>query len=253
MGDPASPPSVAGKVMAILAAFLPGDVRLTLTEICRRAGLPLSTGHRLVGELVGGGFLERLPDGSYRVGMRLWRIGAQATEPRELRELALPYMEDLYAATRENVQLAVLSDDQALYVERLRGPRSVPIVTRVAAELPLHATGVGKVLLAFGPPELTDRVIAAGLHRHTPHTITDPVRLRAELARIRDSGVAGTDEEMSLGSRSVAVPVRSRGRVVAALSLVTRRHAGDMRLLAPALLTAARALSRDLDAEAGFR
>src|SRR6266403_541594 len=93
------PPSVAGKVMAILEAFAPGGVRLTLTEVCRRAG-----------ELTGGGFLERLPDGSYRVGMRLWRIGAQASAATALRELALPHMEDLYEVTHENVQLAVVSD-----------------------------------------------------------------------------------------------------------------------------------------------
>src|SRR5258707_14898368 len=107
------PPSVTGKVMAILEASAPGGVRLTLTEVCRRAGLPLATGHRLVGELTGGGFLERLPDGSYRIGMRLWRIGAQASAPTSLRELALPHMEDLYEVTPENVQLPVLSGQKA--------------------------------------------------------------------------------------------------------------------------------------------
>ncbi|MFC7648860.1 IclR family transcriptional regulator [Streptosporangium lutulentum] len=242
-------PTVTGKVMAILGAFLPGDVRLTLTEICRRAELPLATGHRLVGELADGGFVERLPDGTYRVGMRLWQIGSQAAEPRELRELALPYMEDLYAATGENVQLAVLRDDRALYVERLRGPRSVPILSRVAGELPLHATGVGKVLLAFAAPETVDRVLARELTVHAPNTVVDPVRLRAELEEIRRTGVACTQEEMSMGTCSVAVPVR-RGadEVVAALSLVTWRHNADPRRLAPAVLTAASALSRDLAA-----
>ncbi|MDP9865903.1 MULTISPECIES: IclR family transcriptional regulator [Streptosporangium] len=240
-------PTVTGKVMAILGAFLPGDARLTLTEICRRAELPPATGHRLVRELTDGGFVERLPDGSYRVGMRLWQIGAQAAEPRELRELALPYMEDLYAATRENVQLAVLRGDRALYVERLRGPTSVPIVSRVAGELPLHATAVGKVLLAFAGPETVERVLAGGLTAHTPSTVVDPVRLRAELREIQRTGVACTQEEMSLGTCSVAVPVRGPGdRVVAALSLVAWRHSADLRRLAPAVLTAAGALSRDL-------
>ncbi|MGC5015388.1 IclR family transcriptional regulator [Streptosporangium sp. DT93] len=242
-------PTVTGKVMAILGAFLPGDVRLTLTEICRRAELPLATGHRLIGELVEGGFLERLPDGSYRVGMLLWRLGAQAAEPRELRELALPYMEDLYATTRENVQLAVLHDDRALYLERLRGPTSVPIVSRVAGELPLHATGVGKVLLAFAGPETVERVLAGELTAHAPNTVVDPVRLRAELEEVRRTGVACTQEEMSLGTCSVAVPVRGAGdRVVAALSLVAWRHNADLRRLVPAVLSAARALSRDLAA-----
>jgi DNA-binding IclR family transcriptional regulator len=246
------PPSVAGKVMAILEAFAPGGVGLTLTEICRRAGLPLATGHRLVGELTAGGFLERLPDGSYRVGMRLWRIGAQASAATALRELALPHMEDLYEVTHDNVQLAVLHDRKALYLERLRGPRSVPIVTRVAAELPLHATGVGRVLLAFSSAEFVDAVLAEGLSTHTPHTLTDPERLRACLADVRRNGYAVTSEEMTLGSCSVAAPVHdAAGAVRAALSLVTRRQGADLRRLVPAVLAAAKALSRDVVVHGG--
>jgi DNA-binding IclR family transcriptional regulator len=247
-----TPISVAGKVMAILDAFAPGDRGLTLTEIGRRAGLPLATAHRLVGELTGGGFLERDAAGVYRIGMRLWRIAAQGSAATGLRELALPYMEDLYEITHENVQLAVVRDGRALYVERLRGPRSVPIVTRVGAELPLHATGVGKVLLAFSPDDLVEKAIADGLPARTANTITDPRRLRAHLAEIRRDGYAVTREEMTLGSCSVAAPVRDgSGRVVAALSLVARNSTADPRRLTPAVLTAARALSRDLAAQKG--
>lgn len=245
-----TPPTVTGKVMRILEAFAPGDVRLTLTEICRRADLPLATGHRLIAELVAGGFLERLPDASYRVGTRLWQIGIQAARPRELRELALPYMLDLYAETRENIQLAVLRGDRAMYLERLRGPKSVPVLTRVASELPLHATAVGKVLLAFSPPELTERVIAQGLTRHAPNTITDPERLRADLAEVRRTGLAYTVEEMSIGTCSVAAPVYGQGEeVVAALSVVAWRHSADVKRFGPAVRSAARALSKDLAAK----
>ncbi|MCG5212647.1 IclR family transcriptional regulator [Streptosporangium sp. KLBMP 9127] len=247
MNDQPPVRGVAARVTDILAAFLPGDVRLTLTEICRRAGLPLTTGHRLVGELTAAGFLERLPEGSYRVGRRLWRIGAQAAEPRGLRELALPYMADLYAATRENVQLAVLAEDRALCLERLRGPQSVPLFSRVAGDLPLHATGVGKVLLAFAGEETADRVLGGPLPAHTPHTVTDPARLRAELAEIRRTGLAHTLEEMSAGTCSAAAPVLGPGdEVVAALSVVVWRHSADLRRLDPAVRSAARDLGRDL-------
>ncbi|MEV5408676.1 IclR family transcriptional regulator [Thermopolyspora sp. NPDC052614] len=243
-----TPPTVAGKVMRILAAFVPGDVRLTLTEICRRADLPLATGHRLIAELVTGGFLERLPDASYRVGTRLWQIGTQAAGPRGLRELALPYMLDLYAETRENIQLAVLHEGRAMYIERLRGPKSVPVLTRVASELPLHATGVGKVLLAFSPPELAERLLARKLTSHAPNTITDPGRLRADLAEIRRTGLAYTCEEMSIGTCSVAAPVYGPGEeVVAALSVVAWRHSSDVKRFGAVVRTAARLLSRDLE------
>jgi DNA-binding IclR family transcriptional regulator len=246
------PPTVTGKIMAILDAFSPGDIGLTLTEVCRRAGLPLATGHRLVGELAGGGFLERHPDGSYRVGMRLWRIGTQASVPSGLRELALPHMEELYEGTHENVQLAVLRDGKALYLERLRGSRSVPVVTRVATELPLHATGVGKVLLAYASESLRERVLGSPLTVHTSNTITDSDRLRTCLAEVRREGYAVTREEMTLGSWSVAAPVHGSGRrVVAALSVVAHRHSADLRRLVPAVLSAAGSLSRDVSAHWG--
>jgi DNA-binding IclR family transcriptional regulator len=247
MPERGRPPSVASKVMAILDAFAVGGVRLNLSEICRRAGLPLATGHRLVGELVAGGFLEKVPDGTYRIGTRLWRIGSQAPAVTGLRELALPHMEDLYEATHDNVQLAVLRDGQALFVERLRGTHSVPLITQVGNALPLHTTGVGKVLLAFAPEEVQEEILAKGLEQHSPRTITDPDEMRACLEQVRRNGFALTRDEMTVGASSVAAPVRDRrGVVIAALSLVARTRSADMRRLLPPLTTAARALSRDV-------
>ncbi len=246
---PSRPRTVAGKVMAILETFADSNARLSLTEICRRSDLPLGTGHRLVGELTRASFLERLPGGTYRVGTRLWRIGAQPSAVSGLRELALPHMEDLYEGTHENVQLAVLRQGKALYIERLRGSRSVPIVTRVGAELPLHATAVGKILLAHAPADQCDQILAAGLPAHTAHTMTDPDVLRACLAQVRRTGFVVTREEMTLGTSSVAAPVTDvEHRVVAALSVVARSHGSDPRHLLPAVVTGARALSRDVAA-----
>lgn len=244
----ARPVSVAGKVMAILNAFAEGGgVRLNLSEICRRSGLPLATGHRLVGELADGGFLERVPDGTYRIGTRLWRIGSQAHAVMGLRELALPHMEDLYEATHDNVQLGVLRDDHVLIVERLRGTRSVPVVTQVGAMLPLHATGVGHVLLAYAPPAVQEKVLAGELTRHAVRTITDRGELRACLERVRRDGYAMTRDEMTVGAASVGAPVRDgAGEVVAAMSLVSATRGADLRRLLPPLTTAVRALSRDV-------
>jgi DNA-binding IclR family transcriptional regulator len=125
----------------------------------------------------------------------------------------------------------------------------VPILSRVGVELPLHATGVGKVLLAFLPEDRQEKVIADGLTPQTSHTIVDAGRLRLNLAEIRRVGYAVTREEMTLGSCSVAAPIRdSEQRVVAAISLVARNSTADLRRLTPAVLTAARALSRDVAA-----
>src|SRR5690606_11074437 len=236
--------------MAILNAFEQGGVRLNLSEICRRSGLPLATGHRLVGELAEGGFLERVPDGTYRIGTRLWRIGSQAPAVMGLRELALPHMEDLYEATHDNVQLGVLRDGRALIVERLRGTRSVPVVTQIGSMLPLHTTGVGQVLLAYAPPEVREKVLAGELARHAARPITAPDELRECLERVRRDGYSVTRDEMTLGASSVGAPIRdASGQVVAALSLVSNTRSADLRRLLPPLMTAARALSRDVAAQ----
>lgn len=228
--------SVMSKVWQILDAFTPARPELGLTEICRITGLPAPTVHRLARELVGWGALERLDDGAYRVGLRLWEIGSLAPRPRSLRDLARPFMQDLYEATRENVQLAVLDGHQVLYIEKIFGRRAVPVVSSVGGRLPLHATGVGKILLAYSPPSFQEQVIRRGLPRCTPYTIAMPGRLRRVLAETRRSGLAICAEEMSLGTVSVAAPVcDGPGSVVAALSLVMHSFPADTRRLAPAV------------------
>jgi DNA-binding IclR family transcriptional regulator len=111
--------------------------------------------------------------------------------------------------------------------------------------LPLHATGVVKVLLAYADPMFVEEVIARGLPRLTPHTITDPDELRASLAEVRRTGYAVTREEMTLRTVSVAAPIRGPvDEVVGAISLVVDSHTADVRSLAPTLRTAALGLSR---------
>ena len=243
--------SVTSKVTALLDAFSPAAPEQSLNELARRTGLPLSTTYRLASQLVDWGGLERVDGGGYRVGLRLWEIGLLAPRGTTVRDVALPFMQDLYDATRENVQLAVLDGMQALYIEKITGRGAVRVVSRRGGRLPLHATGVGKVLLAYGPRELLDRVLAAGLKRHTAHTIATPGRLLRELAQVRRTGIALSREEMTVGRLSVASPVfDARDRVVAALSIVVRSTRPDLRRLAPAVRTAAIGTSRELHAQA---
>src|SRR6185295_7275315 len=119
--------TVTSRVLAVLAAFEPGRPLLTLTEIAQRAGLPLTTAHRLVGELARWGALERGPDGRYRVGLRLWEVATLAPRGLGLREAALPFLEDLYEATHQNVQLAVLDGAEVVYLERIPGRETVSV------------------------------------------------------------------------------------------------------------------------------
>lgn len=242
MGD-----TVTARVLAVLAAFDAEHTELPLTEIARRAGLPLTTAHRLVGELAAWRALERADDGRYRVGLRLWEVGALAPRGLGLRESAMPFLEDLVEVTRQNVQLAVLDGSDAVYVERLSGRGAVNVITRVGGRLPLHATGVGLVLLAHAPVALQVQVLAGRLRRYTPKTLCRPDDLRHALAEVRRTGVAVSDGQIELIALSVAAPVHGpRGEVVAALSVVVPAEGGDARPYVPVVRAAARGISRAL-------
>jgi len=234
------------RVLAVLGAFDPAHPELSLSEIARRAGLSLTTAHRVVGELAGWGALQRRPSANYVVGRRIWDLGLLAPLQTGLREAASPFLHDLYGATLATVHLAVRDGTSVLYLDRLAGHVSVPVVSQVGARLPMHATGVGKVLLAYAP-EPVRREVLSNLTRVTAHTITAPGRLNDQLVRVRRDGYATTSEEMSLGACSVAVPVRDRDdEVVAALGIVVPSLRRDRDRLVAALLVAAQGVSRSL-------
>jgi DNA-binding IclR family transcriptional regulator len=234
-------------VLAVLDAFTRDRPALSLSEIARSTGVPLSTAHRLVAELCSWGGLERDDDGRYRVGLRIWELGALAPRGLGLREAALPFMEDLYEVTHENVQLAVREGTEVLYVERFAARDAVTVLTRVGGRFALPPTGVGLVLLAHAPADVQERVLAAPLQRYTPFTLTDPRQLRRVLAEVRRTGVAVSDRQVTADAVSVAAPIEVRGTVVAALSIVVRgRSPAAVRSLTPGVRAAARGISRAL-------
>jgi DNA-binding IclR family transcriptional regulator len=243
---PVAARSLVDRALGVLAAFSPDKAELTLSDIARRAGLPLTTTHRIVGELARWGALERTERGGYQVGLRLWEIGALAPRGHGLREIAMPFLEDLYVATRQNVQLAVVDGMDAVYLERLSTRSAVGIITRVGGRLPLHATGVGLVLLAYSDAEFQERVLAAPMRRFTEKTIDSPGELRRVIADVRRRRVAVSDGQITLDAMSVAAPVfDAEGRVAAALSVVVP-HDRPPREYIPAVHAAARGISRGL-------
>src|SRR5690349_11476858 len=173
--------TVTSRALAVLGGFDEHHRRLTLTQLAERAGLPVPTAHRLVGELVGWGALARTPAGDYVVGRRVWDLGLLAPVQSGLRELASPYLHDLYGATLATVHLAVRDGSEVLYLDRLAGHASVPVVSSVGSRLPMHSTGVGKVLLAHAPAPVQQDVLTH-LTRITPYTVTQPGLLRRQLA-----------------------------------------------------------------------
>jgi DNA-binding IclR family transcriptional regulator len=253
--SPSGPPRpLAGKVLDILATFRADKPELRLSDISRHSGLPLTTTHRLVRELAAWGALERGASGHYHIGLRLWEIASLAPRGLRLREIALPYLEDLYEASHENVQLAVREGLELVFVERLAGRGAVPVLTRVGGRFALHATGVGLVLLAFAPADVQEQVLGGLLERWTPKTITSPGQLRRVLADVRSNGFAVSDRQVTMDALSVAAPIRGPSDdVVAALSLVVHANGAQPRTLAAAVRAAARGISGALGSPAARR
>jgi DNA-binding IclR family transcriptional regulator len=211
--------SVTSKVLAILATYETGATAKTLTEMADSAAVPLPTAHRLVGELVRWGALDRDAGGRYHLGLRLWEVSQNAG--RQLRDTARPYLQDLFSLTQETAHIAVREGHEALYIDRVYSSKRVPRASRVGGRLPLHATAVGKVLLAYEEPWVREAYLQRTLEAPTKRTHADPALLAVELAGIRDRGYATTLEEVRAASCSIAVPIaHPQRRAVAAIGLV---------------------------------
>ncbi|MEV6161656.1 IclR family transcriptional regulator [Streptomyces sp. NPDC052052] len=234
------------KAMSLLDCFRPAGGRLRLADLSARTGLARSTVHRLAADLVRLGLLERSGD-EYQLGGLLFEFGTLVPRRQDLRETALPFLQDLYEATRETVHLGIREDRSVIYVERIHGHERLPLPSRVGGALPLTCTGVGKVLLAFSPQDFTEEILAGPLPRLTPHSVTDPARLRPILEQVRVAGLAYEEQEAVTGISCVASPVFAPdGTAVAAISVavpVTRWHPAQ---LATAVRTAALGLTRAL-------
>jgi DNA-binding IclR family transcriptional regulator len=244
-----TPMTAAGRLLAVLDAFSPGRRLLTLSEISRRAGLSLTTAHRLAGELVSWGALERDSEGRYRIGLHLLELAALAPRGLELRELAQPFLEDLFHSTRAHVHLAVRDGREVVYVETLRARGTVTVLSRLGQRWPLHVTGTGLILLAYADRELQEKVLSAPLKRYTSKTVVDPRVLRRTLAEVRRTGIATAEEQLTLQGVAIAAPIRGPGdEVVAALGLVVHIDECEPRALVPVMTACARGISRALGA-----
>jgi len=242
-GETSSSRSVVRRAIAVLGAFDTDHRRLSLSELSRRSGLPLATVYRLAADLVAGRLLVRRGDGRYEVGARLWRLGLLAPA-NDLRELALPHLQDLVTATGHTVHMAVLDGARALVIERLAGTKTILTRHSSGGYLPLHCTTVGKVLLAYAPPSLVDEVMG-DLRRHTPYTVTDPLALHRQLDAIRRTDLARSAQERRLGVSGFAVPVTGHEGVVAAIGLLAPLISPRLPGALPHLRVAAASVSAD--------
>lgn len=237
--------SVVGRIGRILGSFSENDYEHDLRSLSARSGLPRSTVHRLVVELVKEGMLDRTESGTFRVGVALWEKG-QYSAHVQLREAALPRLMPLYEATGENAHVAVLSGREALYIVRIAGVSALPTLVRIGARLPLHTTAVGLAILsAMDEPWLTE-YFSQPLSRETVHTIADEHRVRARLDEVRARGYAVARQEMTLGASAIAATIpQEPGKPPAAVGIVMHLGREDLGRLGPLIVRTAATIGEE--------
>ncbi|MBB5157195.1 IclR family transcriptional regulator [Saccharopolyspora phatthalungensis] len=203
---PPGPETVLGKTMKVLGAFTADDAVLGFTDLQLRTELPKATLHRLLGDLVGARLLEKV-DGAYRLSRFVFELGMRASVERTLLEVAIPFLEELYERTHETVHLGVREGHEVVYVAKMGGHRQVTSPSRLGGRMPLHATAIGKALLAWAPEEVREDVLAGRLRRCSPRTIVNRAVLRRQLDDVLERGVAFEHEESAVGVTCVAAPV----------------------------------------------
>ncbi|MDR7082500.1 DNA-binding IclR family transcriptional regulator [Arthrobacter ginsengisoli] len=252
MANSASGESVIQRVVKILNAFSKDQPRLSLGELVRATGMSSSTAHRLANDLVASGLLNRGATGDYGVGMKMWELAARSNPAEEIRRRGLPFLEGVHAAVRQQVALAIpdVESGTVLYVEQLDQHGTATNLAAVAGRLGIHSTSPGLAMMAHMPHAVQERFLAGPLEKTTPATETDPARLRAHLALIRERGYVRMTGVLVPENTAYAVPVFGEGNsVIGAISVVLPTVHDDPQLILPVLVAAGRGLSRTMGAE----
>lgn len=193
-----------------------------VSELARQTELSKATVYHLLATLEARRIVMREPESaSYRLGWALYEMGIGVARGNDVSRVARPFLDRLATETGESVLLGVLDADAVLYLDRGDAPSGFHMVAAAGGRSPLHSTASGKLLLAFAGEEEIERYLGTGpLESFTPNTLTDPAKLRKQLAEIREHGYATCWQERELGLCSVAVPLRDHnGAAVASLTL----------------------------------
>lgn len=241
------------RAAAILKALAGGPQRLGVSELADRLSLARPTVHGLLQTLLVHGFVQQDADSEkYQLGPGLLQLGYSFLDVNELRRRSIVHAERLTARTGHAVRVGVTHGARIFIVHHVFRPDATLQILEVGAELPLHASALGKAVLAFMPAATSDEVVHGELPRLTKHTLSARA-LGDELTRIRDNGVAGERDEAVLGESSVAAPIFDHARqVVGAIGIVGDTEQvyprGMARGLASGVTEAARGVSRELGA-----
>jgi DNA-binding IclR family transcriptional regulator len=240
----------AARILKVLAS---GPRRLGVSEIAERLGLTRPTVHAMLQTLQSHGFVEQdLDSDKYQLGAGLLQLGNSYLDLNELRSRSLLHAERLATRVDAAVRVGVMHGAQVVIVHHVFRPDATLQILEVGAELPLHASALGKAMLAFLPTDATADLLAEPLPRLTSRTLT-PKALRDELTDVREHGYARERDEAIIGESSIASPIFDHsGHAVGAIGIVgdTDRilPRGVPKQLSAAVVEAARGISRELGA-----
>jgi IclR family pca regulon transcriptional regulator len=236
--------------LAVIRAFDAEHAELTLSDVARATDLTRAAARRFLHTLVDLGYVRT--DGRlFALRPRVLELGYSFLSSMSLPELALPHMEQLSATIHESCSVAVLDADDIVYVARVVTRRIMTVAINVGTRFPAYATSMGRVLLAHQPDDWLEHYLSVTtLEPITPKTVTDPAQLRRDLERVRAQGYCVVDQELEIGLRSMAVPIRAAsGQVIAAMNVSLHVSRGSIdaarREMLPLMQDCARAIETD--------
>lgn len=238
------------KTLDVLEVFLRQKDKIGLVELANLSGLNISTVHRIASTFVKRGYLDQQQKGEkYSLSPKLLQFGNIIRKRMQIGDLAKPYLHKLNKITDENVNLAILNIDGAIFIESIESSRSLRLFLQLGAIEPLHCCAVGKVFLAHMREEELERYLKRkGLPRYTENTISDVNKLKQELSIIKREGIAIDNEEFELGARCIGSPIKdANGNVAAAVSISapsTRLHSERVEELKPLVKSCGLEVSR---------
>ncbi|MCU1545584.1 MAG: putative HTH-type transcriptional regulator yagI [Homoserinimonas sp.] len=238
------------RAVRIFEAFGPETKSLTASEIARRTDLPVPTAHRLIGQMLNLGLLQRDANHRIQVGVRMWELASRSQQVLSLREAAKPYLNAVQSLVKHHTQLGVLEGRDVLFIELISNQRAVVNITKVASRLPIHTCSSGLVLLANASAQLQEEVLSSLLEPFTDRTLVDPAQLRRCLAETRRQGFAVSRGTVDPTAAGVAVPIRDkRHGVIGTVSVIVPNDHEHTSFALPVLLAATRGIAREIRAQ----
>jgi IclR family acetate operon transcriptional repressor len=249
-----SPSAAVERALSMLEAVAQESEGLSNAEISRKLKIPKSSASYILRTLEAQNYLTRDGSGKYKVGLKILSLSRGALIGLDVRGVALPIMRHLTQRTGLTCHLAILDGPEAVYVEKVEPEGFIRMDTWVGRRMRVHATSVGKALVAHIAQNSLENMLAkAGMEKRTPKTITTLPRLLKELEKVRNQGYAVDDEENNLGARCLGAPVfNDRGLIEAALGLSGTTQQVSPQTM-PAIVESLKDAARQISMGMGFR